>query len=182
MSESESASRPDHRTEHKVDPADTQAIYKLAMDEGLRRLQHQDEEVAIARTRIMQVMTLVIAATAFLAGTVLRTSDRPIAFYVLAGVATALLLVSVVITYLSIRPIPGWVIETTPQVLIQDYAEAKDPASLADTYKNMAIFYDRYANSNEHSLASLRTLYRTGLLVGGLEVATWVSLAWAVTH
>src|SRR3954469_18725699 len=53
---------------------DGATIYKLAMDEGLSRLSHQDAEVGISRTRIMQLMTVVTAATTFLAAAAFAAS------------------------------------------------------------------------------------------------------------
>ena len=176
-------------TPHDEDPIRTDedgvAIYKLAFDEGLRRLEHQDSEVNVARTRLLQLLTVVTAATAFLGAAGLKSTliDRSGAFYVFAVAGTGLYMILLVQAYLALQPLKGWIIETSPKVLIQDYADKTaqpGPASVAETYRSLALHYQTYAESNEHLLARLRQQLVRAIIIGGIQVVCWVIVAWLV--
>lgn len=164
---------------------DGTAIYKLAMEEGLRRLAHQDAEVAIARTRVLQLMTVVTAATAFLAAAVLASSNgqRGPAFYIAASTATALYVGLLLVVWRALQPIKNWIVETSPAVIVQDYGDRTAhpaPASLAEAYRSLALHYQNYADLNEGSLAMLRKQLGRAVLLGGAQIACWVVAAWLV--
>ena len=162
-----------------------QEIYKLAYLEGLRRLNHQVAEVGALRTRLLQLLTVVTAATAFLAAAGLKgsTNHHHVAFYVFAVLATALYAGLLVVSYLAMQPISGWMDETTPKVLIQDYGDVtagSGPVSLAETYRNLGLYFERYGDSNDKPLGDLRRRFNLAIILGGAQIVCWVIVVWLV--
>jgi hypothetical protein len=163
------------------------AIYNIAWEEGRRRVDDQLAELEGIRTRSLQYLALTLTATAFLVGSSIRTAERDLLFYSLAGAATAcaffaLCLGLVVLLgrwwFLGTRRLT-WKFRMSGQALV-DWAEHEvpSPPSEAVFTRALAKEYDKMFEHNANGLRIVRNLYAVAVALAFVSVLTWVALVW----
>lgn len=161
-------------------------VYELAREEELRRLDGQRAEVDAMRQRTAQYLAFVGAATAFLAGTGIKTPDRDAAFWWLAGSASMLSLAAIflaVSVFLALalpalRP-ADWQFVLRPGAVLQMIEADVRAPDAAQLNRHLITLYGSMSVHNEAALAKLRHLYVGFLTVGALQLLVWTALVWA---
>src|SRR5690242_14732728 len=102
-------------------------LYKASYEEGQRALDNQWDELQGMRNRAVMLTSFIGAATAFLVGTGLHTSQRDALFYTLAGLASALSVVYILLLLVLLRPgqKKQWTYRIEPKELIKGYIETE---------------------------------------------------------
>jgi len=163
--------------------SDTRAdLYRVAYQEGQRALNDQQDELKGMRDRAVGFTAFVGSATAFLVGTGLHSAHRDVTFYALAGVASALSAVFILLLLALLRPWrkKKWHYRIEPKKLITGWIETEvPPPSEADFFRALAETYDDMQSHNEDLLGVLRRWYRWLIVVGAAQVTVWAALAWA---
>jgi hypothetical protein len=156
-------------------------LYRVVYQEGQRALDDQVGELNSMRDRAVQFTAFVGAATAFLVGAGLSGPHRDVTFYVLAGTASALsaLLILLLFALLTPQTRRMWTYRLSTKSLISGWIETEVPLPTeADFYKKLAIVYDEMREENTRLLRVLRTWYRYLIVVGAGQVTVWAALVW----
>lgn len=156
-------------------------MYRIAYQEGQRALDDQQDELKGMRDRAVQFTAFVGAATAFLVGSGLHPAHRDAAFYALAGVASALSAVLILLLLALLRPMAGrlWHYRLSAKSLIAGWIETEvPPPTEAHFLRALAEKYDDMRAENEKLLSLLRTWYRWLVVVGAAQVTVWAALVW----
>jgi hypothetical protein len=156
-------------------------LYRVAYQEGQRALNDQQDELKGMRDRAVSFTAFIGAATAFLVGTGLHANHRDALFYSLAGVASVLSAIFIIL--LSALLSPGhkrqWHYRMEPKKLITGWIETEVPLpSEAHFFRALAGTYDEMRQINEELLSSLRRLYRWLIVVGAAQITVWAALLW----
>jgi hypothetical protein len=177
------ASSSTHDTGLKVTEVESRVgLYRIAYEEGQRALDDQRDELKSIRDRAVSFTAFVGAATAFLVGTGLKTGNRDIVFYVLAGVASALSTVFILLLLALLRPWKKkpWHYRLEPTKLITGWIDTEIPIPIEARFiRELAETYDGMQAQNEDLLGSLRNWFRWLILVGAAQVTVWAALVWA---
>lgn len=154
-------------------------LYKAAYEEAKSGVEGQTGELDAIRQRAGAYMSFVGAATAFLVGTSLSLQTaRGAGFYVLAGVATALSLVTIAFACLVLLPTRTWEQKLSGQDLVEGWIETDVPPTETLYFRALALLYDEMRAANEAVLQQMRWRL-AGVVVGGsLQVLSWALLAW----
>lgn len=150
------------------------SLYRFAIDEGIRSIQHQDAEASRIRDRIVNMIGLTAAASAFLVGAALESAERGLRFYGPLACGTALFLALLVLGWRILSPARSWAAKVSPKILVRDFA------SRAEGYELLAGFYEAAQDENEAVLEILRRRLRRALLLSGGVILSWIGLAWLV--
>jgi hypothetical protein len=156
------------------DPDASLAMHQLALQEGIRSLESQTIEVSQIRDRVVSLISLVTAASAFLVGAALEAKTRGMRFYVPLGMGTAVYMVLVWQGWHILRPLKAWNAKVSAPVMIDDFSDGRDG------FRALASFYENAQDENEKQLTRLRALMRLALLTSGALMICWILLVWLV--
>src|SRR4051812_18524824 len=126
-------------------------MYRVAYEEGQRTLDDQVDELNGIRTRAVAYLAFVGTATAFLVGTNLKAVDpnldffisRNLLFFLMAGIATALLTLTLLAVIRVLVPKDGWEIRVSGEDLINDWIESDvPPPNEAHLLRALTLLYD----------------------------------------
>lgn len=151
-------------------------LYRFAIQEGIRTLQHQDQELSRVGDRVVALVGLTATATAFLIGAALQATTRGPRFFIPLSLATLFFLALLIVGFRLLTPVKTWAARISGTVIVEDFASL----SGEEAYRMLATFYDRARNDNEKILKPLRSQLRLALALSGLTVLTSVILVWLV--
>ena len=157
-------------------------LYRIAYLESQRALDDQQDELKGMRDRGVQFTAFVGAATAFLVGTGLHPTHRDASFYFLAGVASALSVVLILLLLRLLIPSSSklWHYRLSAKALIAGWIETDVPPPTEGHFlKALAEKYDQMREENEGLLGWLRISYRWLIIVGTAQITMWAALVWA---
>ncbi|MEM9654341.1 MAG: hypothetical protein AAGA65_19765 [Actinomycetota bacterium] len=150
-------------------------LYKFAIEEGIRSLEHQGSELNRIRDRTINLFGLTATASAFLIGAALQSQTRGLSFYLPLAVGTALFALLAGLGWMTLKPCQ-WRAKVSSEVIVEDFAGSAS----ADQYQQLAGFYTEAFRFNEQQLGSLRLRLRWSLLTSAGLVTTWIALVWMV--
>jgi len=154
-------------------------MYRVAYEEGQRALDDQVDELNGARTRAVSYLAFVGTATAFLAGTSLRSVDRNWVFFLVAGSATALLVFMLLAALRVLVPKESWQYRISGKTLIEGWIEADVPeVNEAHLLRELTMRYDRMRANNSEIIRKLRQAYIFEIGAGTFQLILWLVLAW----
>lgn len=179
----ESSRRPAASRPVRVDGA---PLYQLAYEEGRRTVDDQMAELSSIRQNTVQFLAFIGATTGFLIGAGLPgIGSRGASFYIIATSATALSIVSVVISasiLIASRHFWGgsslkWSFRLLPGSLM-NWVDADIPPTSAQFYSKLAEVYAQMERENSEGLRIIRSRYVAFLVAGFTQLCAWVSLVW----
>lgn len=154
------------------------AIYALAYKEAVRVLEGQAVTLEQIRGRLTTVLAVATTASAFLVGVVAKANsvDQTAPYW--TGVAIGILLYACLLvrTVQILRPTYEWHFNLSPKGIIEGYADAEPPATLAETHRLLALFHDENIVHNEGHLSTMRNRLDQSLWIFILEIACWAWL------
>lgn len=167
-------------------------LLKTAYEEGRRAVDDQLAELDSMRQRSVQYMAFVASATAFLVGSGLGADrDRGIGFHGLAGLATGLGVLALILLSFILMAIvfttdsrlfithARWNFRLRPKVLVTGWiAPEVGAASEAEFYEDLALHYEDKLEENERWLKQIRRWYWGFILSGAAQVILWVWFMW----
>lgn len=154
-------------------------LYKAAYEEAKSGVEGQTSELDAIRQRAAAYMSFVGAATAFLVGTSLRLpTTRNLEFYVIAGIATSLSLLTVIFACLVLLPTRTWEQKLSGQDLVEGWIETDVPPTETLYFRALALLYDDMRAANETVLQQVRWRLTGVVVCGSLQVLAWATLAW----
>lgn len=155
-------------------------LYEITYYEARRSLDDQAAEVTTARTRAVQFLAFIGAGTAFLAGTILHSADRHVAFYAFAWIASLLTLVSISCVASLLYPGTTRLLHRVePKVLLTRWIERDVPVpSKAEMFRELAMHFGEWQEQNQKPLRRVRGLYFASVVAGSLALLSWAVLAW----
>lgn len=160
------------------------SMYKAAYDEGKRKVDDQLAELDSMRARSVQFLAFVGSATAFLVAAGLRQTHRTDGFYVVAGLATfvsvmSIALVTSILTALRLFRHTRWDFRINSKVLVEEWIDPEVGAtSEARFFRDIALHYHTMATKNDPPLQRLRGRYIAFLTCGSFQVILWAALVW----
>ncbi|MGU3651857.1 hypothetical protein [Mycolicibacterium sp. A43C] len=161
------------------------SMYKVAFEASVNALKTQVDEVNNIRQRLVAFLAFVGSTTGFLAGSALNATagnSRPAAFYLLAGLATALVLVLIGYTIKVLAPSSAPLQRAAnAKKIISGYIEVDFPTNEGHLLRNLALYNARGAEDNRAILADLRRKYVRAIGVGAVELVCLVALVWFFT-
>jgi hypothetical protein len=152
---------------------------ETATNVGLDYVKQQRDEVWTIRGRAVTFVAFSTAATAFLVGAGLKETERDFLFYLVAGVGTALFLVTVWFLLRVIRPKVEFRTVLESDVLLRWMDGNEPPKDLEHARLRLAreVIPSMVAD-NEASLKVVRLSYWILLIFGFATVAVWTVLVW----
>lgn len=186
---------------------DAVELYKVIYDESVRLLSDQLQELAAFRTRTVQYLALIGTATAFLVGTGLSGGHRDDGFFVLAGIASAAFVVTLLYGMQVLTGVvhqKPWFTTKSPEELacakkkwhtprLNFYFSARALSTLADNpievgkdkyygvaamLKKLALDAEKYHDENERLIDILKHAYQLCILSGFFQLLLWGAVAW----
>lgn len=165
---------------------DKAELYKLAYEEGKRTVDDQIAELDSIRQRSVQFLAFIGTATAFLVGTSLKLPTRTLAFYVIAVLASLLMLASVALCLslliASVKPwsrkAQDWSFRLKPKSLVAWIEPDVRQPSESDYYRALAEVYEDMADENSVGLDDIRRSYIWFLGIAFVQLTLWLVLAW----
>jgi hypothetical protein len=181
--------------------SDAATLYRIAFEEGRRLLDDQLDELNAMRGRAVQYLAFVGTASAFLVGTGLHGSHRDGLFYAVAGVGTALSLVTVglaTLVLLAVWPsgsqqddggaggterdsglrIMQWKFRLHPAPLVNWIEPDLRKPNEADLLRALALREQQMYAFNKGNLDTLRLNYVLLIGCGAVQLIIWGTLAW----
>jgi hypothetical protein len=152
-------------------------LYRFAIDEGIRSLQHQDAELNRIRDRAVALVTLTATASAFLVGAALQANTRGWRFYAPLAVGTALFVLLLWNGWKLLRKV-RWAAKVWAEVIVEDFA-SKPPAQ---GYALLARYYSQAQDENERVLEGLRRTLQWAIVNAGAMIVVWIVLIWLVAR
>lgn len=147
---------------------DRRGAYKLAYEEAVRGLAHQQSRLDDFRARAGILLSAAAIATSLLGGQALDKGAPSLwvwaALACFAGVsALALLLL-----------LPrSWVFTAVPRRIIRIYIEAEAPLALHMIHRDLALHMEDSYVRNEHGLEKMNARFRLALGLLALEIVAW---------
>ena len=144
--------------------------YRLAYDEAIRAIAHQEKALDELRSRAGLLLAALSVVTSFLGGAAVTAHG----FGPMAAVAVGLFVGAGGALVSLLWPQPDWMFRFAPESIIGDYVEAAEPASLDDMHRELALHLGDNCVTNEARMEKLWRLYQLAcvLLVG--EVGAWI--------
>ena len=155
-----------------------QDLYRFAIQEGIRALQHQEAELSRMRDRAIAMAGLTATAAAFLVGAALHATMRGPRFYIPMTIGSVGYLVLLGLCWLLLKPVNEWSAKVSGTVILDDFASREPP----EAYRLLAGFYESARVANESVLVSLRTRLVWALICAGGTVAAFLTLTWLVAN
>jgi hypothetical protein len=156
-------------------------LYRIAYEEGQRALDDQTDELNRLRDRAVQFTAFIGAATAFLVGAGIHPAHRDSVFYTLAGTASGLSILSILLLLSLLKPRTRklWHYPLSATSLIVGWIETEVPLpSEAHFLRALAEKYDTMRVQNELLLGVLRTTYTFLIIIGAIQITFWAALVW----
>jgi hypothetical protein len=147
---------------------DTRDAYKLAYDEAVRGLGHQQLRLDDFRARAGIVLSAAAITTSLLGARALER-DSPTLW---AWVALGCFVGVSAFTLLLLWP-RQWVFTAVPRRVIGTYVEGADPLPVAMIHRDLALHMEDSYVTNELGLERLTLWFRLALGLLALEVVTW---------
>jgi hypothetical protein len=159
---------------------DRGAMYRIAYEESQRALDDELDELKGMRDRAVNFMAFIGAATAFLVGTGLSSSNKDTAFYTIAGIASGLFAVVIVLLFFLLGPSRRrpWYNKISAGAIITEWIETDFPPNEAQLMRALAEKNDDSRIQNEKVLGSLRSRYQLIIAGGAFQLVLWAILVW----
>lgn len=168
---------------------ETAKLYKIAYDESVRTLRDQTETLSNIRQRLVQFLSFVGAATAFLVGAGIRPSEGAdnrtelaSSFYPLTYWGIGLMLVTLVATIALLCPI-FWRLGVTSnaRAIIEGSIDPVDPdedavEDEAELLHHLALFYSDNGEKNFTVLAWAKWVSFVAIICGVAQLGVWTTL------
>jgi hypothetical protein len=151
------------------------ASYELAFREGVRQLEHQESSLDELRSRAGTLLAASSLATSFLGAAALPKGtawDWPV------YLAVAFFAVGIVLCLAVLWPLTEWRFVNSPAKVIDDYIEGQPPASLAETYKDLALHAGQHAQHNGVRLRWLYWSFQGAAICLLVQVVAWLVVLW----
>lgn len=156
-----------------------EAMYRLAYEQGLRTLSDQAAEVDGMRTRAVSFMAFIGTATAFLVTTTLRSAEPGALFYVVAGLATALVGFATVQLARLLRPRIEFTLQLNSRDIVTDWIDQEVPCpSEALLLRGLSGWLAQYAEDNLEGIKVLRNRFSHVVLFGSGGLLLWTTAIW----
>ncbi len=153
-----------------VPDADVPAAYRLAYEEAVRALSHQEAVLDNFRTRAGILLSAAAIATPFLGGEAVRDGEFAVSSWLavafFGGVAAATLVI--------LWPWKDWEFVAGPRRLIATYVETDDPLPLHRIHRDLALHMEDSFDENEQRLERLLFAFRAASLLLAAEVVAWI--------
>lgn len=164
-------------------------MYKLAFEEGRRKVDDQLGELVDMRNRSVQFLGLSSTASAFLIGTALKDAQRDGFFYFLAGAGTVTAIVAllqtlrVLLGWRRVLRLPhvryAWRFRLSSRMLVDWAGSQVPPAPSENAYtKELALEYHEMSEQNRPQLQELRGAYTAAIACGFTQIVLWGLLVW----
>jgi len=148
-------------------------IGRFALSEGVRAIQEQTAEARAIKERIVTLIGLTAAASAFLVGAALQASTRGVRFYGPLLVGTLLFVALLLIGWRILRPLPDWRSVVSAKTIMDDFDGP-------DGWTYLAGYYTKNFVNNEEKLQPLHRLLRIATMLVGAIFVSWIVLIWLV--
>lgn len=161
------------------------AMLRLALEEGRRLLDAQMSELDGIRQRLVQFLSFVGTATAFLVGAGLSTAHKDGAFSSVAIIGALLFMAAL---YLALSILRGthpatpfrqpfdWTFRLNPSALVSYLSYDIGQPDEAKFLDALVAECQGYADENENHLSMVRIAYWAFLLLMSVQLALWVAL------
>lgn len=170
-----------HERPARIDDVPTPSLHAYAYDQGLRALDDQRDELNGIRTRAVQFVAFVGAASGFLVGSALGSSDADSdLFYVVASIASIASVVMLVCVALVLSPAKKFEYRLDPNVLVQQWIERDVPRrpTQPELLSGLAKLQSGMIQDNETSLNKWRRQYRVLIISGLVSLSLWMAAVW----
>ena len=154
--------------------------YRIAFEEGRRRLDEQRDELNVLRTRAVTFIAFIGTATAFLVGTGLSSTVRAKHFQTIALTGTCLTLGGLACLVVILWPRWKFAFSMEPKTLVERWLDRDVPANPTETQllRAWAGKQQSSIDRNHTSLEWMRWLYLGLVVAGPLGLACWTWLIW----
>jgi hypothetical protein len=159
----------------QVDAAIDPVGYELAYREGVRELDHQQSTLDELRSRAGTLLAASALATSFL-GAAALPDGTPWTWWVY--VAVTAFAAGILLSLAVLWPLTEWRFVNSPQKVIDDYVEGEPPASLAETYRDLALHAAQHATHNGKRLRWLFWGFQGAALSLLVQVVAWLIVIW----
>lgn len=146
--------------------------YSLVLDQALRALGQQQDALDNLRDRAGTLVAAAALVSSFLGAATLgdKHQTRPATALTILAVAAFLVVVAAVIVILWPY---SWRTGVDADLLLLDYVEAPQPASLDETRRSLAYYIAEDVRTNSVRLDRLWWALRVAVCAIGAEVALW---------
>ncbi len=144
--------------------------YRLAYDEALRSIAHQEATLDEMRSRAGLLLAALSVVTSFLGGSTIAAH----------GLGPMALLASVLfagaggILVSLLWPRKGWMFRFTPEEIIGVYVEADNPAEVNYMYRDLALHLGGNLSKNERRMSRLWRGFQWACALLVAEVLVWL--------
>jgi hypothetical protein len=147
---------------------ETPGVYRLAFDEAVRALAHQQSRLDDFRARAGIVLSAAAIATSVFGGQALAEGSPSI----LAWIAVASFIGVSVLALVLLWP-REWIFSAVPRRIIATYVETDDPLPLPMIHRDLALHMEDSYVRNEQGLDQMLKVFQWALVLLALEVVTW---------
>lgn len=151
------------------------AGYELAFREGVRELEHQERSLDELRSRTGTLLAVSGLVTSFLGAAALPDAKPwtcALIIAVLAFVAT------IAFCLIVLWPFTNWRFVNGPAKVIGDYVEGEPPATMAETYRDLALHAGTNAGHNGRRLRWLFWAFEAAAVGLIVQVLAWLTVLW----
>lgn len=144
--------------------------YRLVYEEALGSVDRQERTLDELRARVGATLATAVIASAFF-GTIGIKNGH------LGGwqkTAIVLFVVTAVFHVILLLPQGHWRFRRSPKLLIRDYIESDNPATLEEMYRDLALHIDADVKGNEGRLTWMWNLFTAAVVVLVAEVVVWL--------
>jgi hypothetical protein len=147
---------------------DQREMYKLAYEEAVRGLAHQQSRLDDFRARAGIVLSAAAIATSLLGGQALNRESPTL----WAWIALACFIGVSALALLLLVP-RRWIFTAVPRRIIRTYVETPEPLPLPMIHRDLALHMEDSYVENELGLDKMITRFRLALVLLALEVVSW---------
>ncbi len=147
--------------------------YRLAYDEALRSIGHQEKALDELRSRAGLLLAALSVATSFLGGAAVDAHG----FGPMAGVAIGLFAAAGLVLVSLLLPRTGWMFRFDPAAIIGDYVETEEPtkpATISAMHRDLALHLGDNCVANEDRIDRLWRRFQLACTLMVVEVGAWV--------
>jgi hypothetical protein len=141
--------------------------YRFVYEEARGWLERQEKALDELRTRTGVLIAAGAVVVSFLGEAAGKDGYGPsaivgiVAFVIASGLWIAVLV-----------PVPGWTFGNDVKSLFKDYIEADDPASMVETYRDLALHHAGHIDANAKRLDVLYWAFRIGAALLVVQVVS----------
>jgi hypothetical protein len=144
--------------------------YRLAFDEAVRTLDHQEAGLDNLRARSGMLLAALSVVTSFLGAAAIGAHGvGPMAFVGIVTFAAA----GVVLVGL-LWPRANWKWRFSPERIIADYVEGDDPADVNAMYRDLALHLGDNHDDNQTRIDRMWLAFEVACLLLVVEVVVWI--------